>query len=80
MGGLFRPNLSNLRQSAGRYRLEDVLVYDSSLTQGKLIIDRVFDYRESQDVPLSKDSIKGRRNYAGDKKPAVSTPDPASGR
>jgi len=37
MGGLFRPNLSNLRQSAGKYRIEDVLVYDDSLVQGKLI-------------------------------------------
>ncbi len=46
MGGLFRPNLSNLRQTVGKYRLEDVLVYDSSLTQGKLIIDRIFDYFE----------------------------------
>ncbi len=44
MGGLFRPNLSNLRQTVGKYRLEDVLVYDSSLTQGKLIVDRIFDY------------------------------------
>jgi hypothetical protein len=37
MGGLFRPNLSNLRQSSGKYRIEDVLVYDDSLIQGKLV-------------------------------------------
>ena len=51
MGDLFRPNLSNLRQTVGKYRLEDVLVYDSSLIHGKLIVDRIFDYFE-QDTLL----------------------------
>lgn len=37
MGGLFRPNLSNLRQVVGKYRIEDVLIYNDSLVQGKLI-------------------------------------------
>ncbi len=52
MGGLFRPNLSNLRQSAGKYRIEDVLVYDDNLVQGKLIVDRTFEYYGVQDKPL----------------------------
>ncbi len=43
MGGFFRPNLSNLRQSSGKYRIEDVLVYDDSLIQGKLIVDRTIE-------------------------------------
>jgi hypothetical protein len=52
MGGLFRPNLSNLRQSAGKYRIEDVLVYDDSLIQGKLVVDRTFEYYGENDTPI----------------------------
>jgi hypothetical protein len=52
MGGLFRPNLSNLRQSSGKYRIEDLLVYDDSLIQGKLIVDRTFEYYGENDTPL----------------------------
>jgi len=46
IGGLVRPNLTNLRQSSGKYRLEDVEIYDNTLTQGKLIEDRIFEYYE----------------------------------
>ena len=45
IGGLARPNLTNLRQASGRYRLEDVLIYpgDDPIS-GKLILDRIFEY------------------------------------
>ncbi|HOC94334.1 MAG TPA: hypothetical protein PKH33_18430 [bacterium] len=42
MGGLERPNLSNLRQASGRYRIEDVPVFDHALEQGKLVVHRDF--------------------------------------
>ncbi|MFQ5647429.1 MAG: hypothetical protein ACE5GM_10900 [bacterium] len=44
IGGLARPNLTNLRQASGKYRLEDVEIYDDSLVQGKLIDTRIFEY------------------------------------
>lgn len=37
LGGLERPNLSNLRQASGKYRIEDVEVFDSRLEEGKLV-------------------------------------------
>ena len=52
MGGLARPNLSNLRQAAGKYRMEDVLVYAGDMTQGRLIIDRIFQYKKDEDTPI----------------------------
>ncbi len=36
LGGLKRVNLSNLRQSSGRCRIEDCPVYDGRVTSGKL--------------------------------------------
>ncbi len=44
MGGLNRVNLSNLKQSSGRYRIEDCTVYGGEAVHGKLIVDRIFDY------------------------------------
>ena len=44
VGGLARVNLTNLRQSSGRYRIEDCLVYAGEVTEGKLVVDRIFDY------------------------------------
>lgn len=37
LGGLDRPNLSNLRQASGKYRIEDVEVFDSRVEEGKLV-------------------------------------------
>ena len=42
IGGLERPNLSNLRQASGRYRIEDVPVFDHVLEEGKLVLYRDF--------------------------------------
>lgn len=37
LGGLKRVNLSNLRQSSGRCRIEDCPVYDGRVVSGKLV-------------------------------------------
>jgi len=42
IGGLDRPNLSNLRQTSGRYRIEDVEVFDHEITEGKIVLYREF--------------------------------------
>jgi hypothetical protein len=42
IGGLDRPNFSNLRQAAGKYRIEDVPVFDHVLEEGKIILHRDF--------------------------------------
>jgi len=42
VGGLERPNLSNLRQASGRYRIEDVPIFDHALEEGKLVLYRDF--------------------------------------
>jgi len=42
IGGLERPNYSNLRQASGRYRIEDVPIYDHVLDEGKLVLHRDF--------------------------------------
>lgn len=42
LGGLMRPNLSNLRQASGRCRIETVPVYDSYQVTGPLVVDREF--------------------------------------
>jgi len=44
MGGLARVNLTNLKQSSGQYRIEDVPVYGDEVEEGKLILTRIFDY------------------------------------
>ena len=46
IGGLSRPNLTNLRQASGKYRIEDVLVYAGDMGEGKLITDRIFEYSQ----------------------------------
>ncbi len=45
LGGLRRVNLSNLRQSSGRLRIEDCPVWDGRVESGKLIKDRIFEMR-----------------------------------
>jgi hypothetical protein len=47
LGGLARVNLSNLRQSSGRLRIEDCPVWDGRVEVGKLIRDRIFEMRGS---------------------------------
>ena len=42
LGGLERPNLSNLRQASGRYRIEDVEVFDHDVFEGKIVLYRNF--------------------------------------
>ena len=42
IGGLERPNYSNLRQASGRYRIEDVPVFDNDIEEGKLVLYRDF--------------------------------------
>ena len=42
LGGLVRPNLSNLRQASGRYRIETVPVYDGYQATGPVVVDREF--------------------------------------
>lgn len=42
IGGLDRPNFSNLRQASGRYRIEDVEVFDHDVKEGKLVLYRDF--------------------------------------
>jgi len=46
LGGLRRVNLSNLRQSSGRCRIEDCPVYDGLVKTGPLIKDRRFEFRD----------------------------------
>lgn len=40
LGGLSRVNLSNLRQSTGRIRVEDCPIYDEKIQTGKIITTR----------------------------------------
>ena len=47
LGGLNRVNLSNLKQSAGRIRIEDCPVYDGQIHNGQLIRDRTFEFHGS---------------------------------
>jgi hypothetical protein len=44
LGGLARVNLSNLRQSSGRLRIESCPVYDGEIRYGRLIRDRTFQF------------------------------------
>lgn len=44
LGGLKRVNLSNLRQSSGRLRVEDCPIYDGKVTTGGLIHTRTFQF------------------------------------
>jgi hypothetical protein len=44
LGGLDRVNLSNLRQSSGRLRIESCPVYDGEIRNGRLIRDRTFQF------------------------------------
>jgi hypothetical protein len=49
LGGLARVNLSNLRQSSGRIRIEDCPVYDNEIRNGRLIRDRTFQFHGAHD-------------------------------
>ncbi len=49
LGGLKRVNLSNLRQSSGRCRIEDCPVYDGLVRDGKLVKDLIFQFRDGVD-------------------------------
>ena len=44
LGGLTRVNLSNLRQSSGRLRIESCPVYDGEIRNGRLIRDCTFQF------------------------------------
>ncbi len=44
LGGLARVNLSNLRQSSGRLRIESCPIYDGEIRNGSLIQDRTFQF------------------------------------
>ena len=46
LGGLRRVNLSDLRQSSGRCRIEDCPVYDGRVETGPLVKDRAFEFRD----------------------------------
>jgi hypothetical protein len=50
MGGLGRVNLTNLRQSSGRYRIEDCPIYGGEVTTGKLATGLVIELA-GQDAP-----------------------------
>jgi len=45
MGGLGRVNLTNLKQSSGRYRIEDCPIHGGEVEVGKLILTRIFEYQ-----------------------------------
>ena len=45
MGGLARVNLTNLKQSSGKYRIEDCPVYGDVVETGGLILTRIFEYQ-----------------------------------
>lgn len=47
LGGLNRVNLSNLKQSSARIRIEDCPVYDGDIHIGHLIKDRTFQFHGS---------------------------------
>ena len=47
LGGLNWVNLSNLKQSSGRIRIEDCPVYDGEIKNGHLIKDRTFQFHGS---------------------------------
>ena len=47
MGGLARVNLTNLKQSSGKYRIEDCPVYGDEVETGGLIVTRTFEYQGS---------------------------------
>ncbi len=48
VGGLDRPNLSNLRQSSGKCRIEDVEVFGTAVETGKLAVDRVVNINDRE--------------------------------
>lgn len=45
VGGLQRVNLSNLKQGAGRLRIEDCPIFGNAQEEGCLISERVFEFR-----------------------------------
>lgn len=52
LGGLNKPNLSNLRQAAGVYRIEDVPVFDGQVIEGKLCKTVVTEFRDAESGEL----------------------------
>jgi hypothetical protein len=46
LGGLRRVNLSNLRRTSGRCRIEDCPIYEEGTIRGKLIRMRIFEFRD----------------------------------
>ncbi len=44
VGGLRRVNLSNLKQAAGRLRIEDCPISGPVIEEGRLIVDRIFEF------------------------------------
>ena len=53
LGGLNRVNLSNLRQSSGKCRIEDCPIYDGLVRDGKLVRDVTFEIRDGVIEDLS---------------------------
>lgn len=53
LGGLDRVNLSNLRQSSGRLRIESCPVYDGEIRNGRLIRDRTFQFHGAVNETLT---------------------------
>lgn len=64
MGGLKKPNLSNLRQSVGRYRIEDVPLMPGETVTGKLITTVVTEFRDEDTSELI-----GERTYREEVQP-----------
>jgi hypothetical protein len=54
LGGLARVNLSNLRQSAGKLRIEDCPVYDEVVSIGKLIVNRTIEMCGAVDESITQ--------------------------
>ncbi len=48
VGGLDRPNLSNLRQSSGKCRIDDVEVFGTAVETGKLAVDRIVNINDRE--------------------------------
>lgn len=50
LGGYHRVNLSNLRQASGRFRIEDVPVWDDDSFEAKIIHVRTFEFRDERQM------------------------------
>ena len=54
LGGYRRPNLSNLRQASGRFRVEDVPVYADAGFDAKVILTRIFEFRDGVNETVTR--------------------------